>query len=228
MRPPLLASRHIQAVSFDLDGTLYDFRRHQVNLLPSVLRHPKVVLGFREVVRSLRGESFDDLPGEIDRRLALRVGASPERVRRVLNKTVYGAWPSSFKPAMALDGMHRLLATLDRLGVPRVLVSDHPAQDKLRGLGMSDGWAAVLDAESLGAFKPDPAPFIEAAKRLGLQPDQLVHVGDRDDTDEPMARSVGAPCLIRGRDWDHTEQLGRLLLSRAWADDTPTSGSDNA
>ena len=100
---------------------------------------------------------------------------------------------------------------LDRAGVPRVVVSDHPAERKLQGLGLG-GWAAVVDAEAVGAFKPLPDALEAAAVRLNLPASAIVHIGDREDTDSGMAQAAGAPSLILGRDFTRFEELQGLLL----------------
>ncbi|MCB9761875.1 MAG: HAD family hydrolase [Alphaproteobacteria bacterium] len=212
---PLLASRRIRALSFDVDGTLYDFKRHRVHLLPLLLRHRRLLLGYREVVAGLRGEQHADLPAELCRRLGDRLGRPPEEVRRQLDRTIYGAWPASFTPRTSLRDMPVLLRVLDDAGVPRAVLSDHPAEAKLAGMGLG-GWAALVDGEAVGAFKPHPAGMLAVAERLGLPPEAVLHIGDRVDTDDAMARAAGTIALIRGRDWDSVDQLGRLLLGRPW------------
>lgn len=213
---PLLASSQHRAVSFDVDGTMYDFKRHRVHLLPSLLGNPRLLLTYREVVAGLRGEAHADLRAELCRRIGARIGLPQERVNQKLNHSVYGAWPASFRPSTALKDLPLLLRVLDAEGVPRVVISDHPAHAKLENMGISEGWAAVIDGEAVGAFKPHPRAIERAAQALGLEPAQILHVGDRADTDGAMAEAVGATCLIRGRDWDSMDQLGRLLFGKPW------------
>ncbi|MCB9741255.1 MAG: HAD family hydrolase [Alphaproteobacteria bacterium] len=212
----LLATGQHRAVSFDVDGTLYDFKRHRVHLLPSLLASPRLLLTYREVVAGLRGEVHEDLHAELCRRVGARVGLPEEIVNQRLNRSVYGAWPASFRPRTALRDLPLLLRILDDAQVPRLVISDHPAWAKLENMGLGEGWAAVIDSEAVGAFKPHPRPIERAAEALGLSPDQILHVGDREDTDGAMAEAVGATCLIRGRDWDSIDQLGRLLMGKPW------------
>ncbi|MCK6521974.1 HAD family hydrolase [Myxococcota bacterium] len=211
MNPTLMGSSSLQAVSFDLDGTLYDYDRHRVHLLPSLLRHPRVLLAYKEAVTALRGQRHPSLRAELDRRVGAAVGLPPEIARQALDRTVYGAWVSSFSPSIVRPGVRELMAALDRLGVPRVVVSDHPAERKLQRLGL-EGWAAIVDAEAVGAFKPLPDALEAAAARLGLPSSAFVHIGDREDTDGGMASAAGASCLILGRDVQRFDQLSAALL----------------
>lgn len=211
MTPKLMGSLSLRAVSFDLDGTLYDYDRHRVHLLPSLLRHPRVLLAYKEAVTALRGQRSPNLRAELDRRVGAAVGLPPEIARQALDRTVYGAWVSSFSPSVVRPGVRALLDALDRAGVPRVVVSDHPAERKLQGMGLG-GWAAVVDAEAVGAFKPLPDALEAAARALTLPPSAIVHIGDREDTDGGMAQAAGATSLILGRDFTRFEQLHGLLL----------------
>lgn len=211
----LFASHRFSVVSFDVDGTLYDARRHRTKLAPLVLRHPRVMLAFRDVVAELRGAELPELPAELARRVGAKLGVSPERARALLDATVYGPWPASFSPAMILPGLTGLLHALDLERIPRAILSDHPADTKLARMGL-DGWAAVVDCEAVGAFKPSPLGLRALARRLAVEPAEILHIGDRVDTDAAMADAAGTVCLVRGRDFDSADQLGRLLFGRRW------------
>lgn len=212
----LHATPSLRAVSFDLDGTLYDTRRAMRGLALPLLRHPRVLLAYPEVVAGLRGERHPNLRAELCRRIGDRVGLSGDRVNQILNHTVYGSWAAGLSPGLAYADMAPVLAELDRRAVPRAVLSDHPAERKLAALGLGDGWAQVLDCEAVGAFKPLPDALLTLATRLGLEPSQILHIGDREDTDGELARAAGAVVLIRGRDFHHGGLLGRLLFGRDW------------
>lgn len=50
---------------------------------------------------------------------------------------------------------------------------------------------AVITSEAVRCYKPDPAIFREAVRRLGVQPDLAVHVGDSLHSDIDGAARVG-------------------------------------
>ena len=50
---------------------------------------------------------------------------------------------------------------------------------------------AVATSESVRAYKPDPAIFLAAANRLGIQPKDLIHVGDSLHSDVAGAAVAG-------------------------------------
>ena len=50
----------------------------------------------------------------------------------------------------------------------------------------------------INAFKPHPHGFLHACERWGLQPEEVLFVGDREDVDARGARNAGMPCALVG------------------------------
>ena len=206
---PLDRSR-FDAVSFDVDGTLYPLRLQKAFLLPYLVMHPLLLGKYSEVVEEVRHEGVRsaDLRGEVARRLGERVGANPDRARQVINQVVHGAWPSTFGPRTAYRGLGELLAAIDASGLKRAVVSDYPAERKLQNMGLDEGWAAVVDCEGLGAYKPQPDGLIAAAQAMDVPVTRVLHIGDRADTDGAMAAACGAAYLQVG---EHVKTPRALL-----------------
>lgn len=79
-------------------------------------------------------------------------------------------------------------------GMPIAVLSDYAPGDKLSRLGLADlPWASVLGACEIGALKPSPIPFLKTAEAMGLLPEQLLVIGDREDLDVRGARAAGMP-----------------------------------
>jgi len=201
----------MHAVTFDLDGTLYDLRPQRLRALPRLLRHPRVIQAWRRHMEGMRGERHTDLAAEVERRIAEDLNLPVERVRQALERTIHSAWPQSFHPGTPFPGVREVLDALDEQGLPRAIVSDHPGQAKLEAMNLAAGWCAVVDCSSLGALKPLPDGLNVAAEALGVPPADIVHVGDRDDCDGGMARAAGAQLLLRGVDWSHWSDLSTAL-----------------
>jgi FMN phosphatase YigB (HAD superfamily) len=49
---------------------------------------------------------------------------------------------------------------------------------------------------AINAFKPHPRGFEEACARLGLEPSEVLYVGDRAEVDGVGARAAGMRCAI--------------------------------
>lgn len=157
----------------------------------AALRYPKVVPGFAAAVEGLRGQRHADLDAELARRLAQTSGRPAAQVARIIAAEIDGTWARLFEGAGPSPSVAALLAMVDHLGLPRAVVSDHPALTKLEAMG-STGWSAVVDCRSLGALKPLPDALHAAAAQLGVPVIRILHVGDRDETDGAMAAAAGA------------------------------------
>lgn len=208
----LVQSLGLRALTFDVDGTLYDLPRQKLRLAPYLLRHPLVLSRYNEVVESVRGERHKDMRGEICRRLGERIGTTPIRVRQVVDGVVHGAWPAGFSKRTPWPGMAKVLAAIDAQGLPRAIVSDYASDLKLEKMGLSEGWSFVADCERLGALKPLPDGLLAASEAMSVPPEQLLHIGDRPELDGEMARAAGAHVLILGRDFKHMRQLPEILF----------------
>ena len=202
----------IKAVCFDLDGTLYDLKKQRRKLWRWMLRHPIVLSHWQKETAAMRGKRSEDIHGEIAKRVAQKIGKDTEVTAAVINKVIFEAYPATFSPKDVLPGIRELIEELDCLNIPRAVVSDHPTEAKLQGLGLIDGWACCVDCSALGALKPLPDGLQKAAHALGLESKHLVLIGDRIDTDAEMAETAGATCLIRERDWSTGKDLAPKVL----------------
>lgn len=91
-------------------------------------------------------------------------------------------------------------ALADR-GIPSAVVSnwDSRLHAVLAGLGLARRFRFVLTSAEFGAEKPHPSIFREAASRLGLRPEQVLHVGDLIRDDWLGARRAGLQAVLVAR-----------------------------
>jgi putative hydrolase of the HAD superfamily len=66
--------------------------------------------------------------------------------------------------------------------------------------GLGEGFELILTSAAIGASKPDPRIFTTAAATLGLEPRQLVHIGDSAALDVIGARAAGIEPILIVRD----------------------------
>jgi putative hydrolase of the HAD superfamily len=66
-----------------------------------------------------------------------------------------------------------------------------PQRAKLAAIGVADRFAVVVASGEVGFAKPDAAIFALACERLGVEPAQAAHVGDRLDLDAQAASAAG-------------------------------------
>lgn len=88
------------------------------------------------------------------------------------------------------------LPALDRLrdgGVPLVVTSnwDERLPALLAGLGLAGRFRTIVVSFEVGVEKPHREIFRAAAERLGLEPGEILHAGDRELEDVEGARGAG-------------------------------------
>ncbi len=98
-------------------------------------------------------------------------------------------------------GVVDLLAFFAAKGLTQVILSDYYSDYKLEALELQNYFRSVYAGESLGFIKPSPRGLERIALDCGHPTRQLLHIGDRDETDGAAARAAGCQSLILGRDF---------------------------
>lgn len=161
----------IRGVIFDLDGTLFDADYDW----PGIRRQLGVPAGATTIL-----EHLASLPaGERARR---------ERQLRLIETAATRG--GRLKP-----GARRLLDFLRARGLRLALVTNNHRESAdwvVTTYGL--GFDLVLSRDT-GLFKPSAAPLLEAARELGLAPDELAAVGDN-EYDNRSAHEAGMALII--------------------------------
>ena len=164
------------AVVFDMDGLLFDTE--------PLYRDTLVALG-----RSLGFAQFDMAFAR------LTTGMSWAATRALVHDQLGGAhdpddfiaeWMAAFHRAaderLALKpGVLELLDTLDRAGVRKAVATNSSRETVGRHLqrsGLARRFAEVVAAEDCAAGKPAPDPYLEAARRLRVRPEDCLALED--------------------------------------------------
>ncbi|HID62178.1 MAG TPA: HAD family hydrolase [Anaerolineae bacterium] len=69
----------------------------------------------------------------------------------------------------------------------------------LTRLGLAEFFAFILPSAEVGVEKPDGKIFSLALQRLGLEPQEVVHIGDKYEADVAGARAVGITPILLDR-----------------------------
>jgi putative hydrolase of the HAD superfamily len=204
----------VRAVLFDVDGTLY----HQAPLrlcmaaelaaLPlrssmrSARRTSRAIRAFRRAQEELRelGAADASLARLQLERAAERAGMEAGEVEAAAAEWIFRR-PLPHLRRCRRGGIERLLQFLKARGMPAGVFSDYPALPKLEVLGLAENVSLVACATDteINAFKPDPRGFLWSCKRWGIEPAQVLYVGDRVEVDARGAANAGMPCAILSR-----------------------------
>jgi len=176
------------AVVFDNDGLLLDtesvwtraeedlFERRGLDFTP---QHK----------HELVGTSAEIAGGILERRLG-EPGRAAELIEE-LNELVVAELEHGVQ---AMVGASELLHQLKQRGTPIGLVSNSPlvfVQRSLEIVGFADHFDVVLSAHEVAAPKPAPDPYLEACRRLGVEPGPDVIALEDSPTGVAAARAAG-------------------------------------
>lgn len=182
------------ALSLDVDGTLYRVRRLTVAWR---LRHVRGLLvamvAAREKIRHEGPfESLEALHQREAELVAPSFELSVEEAAARLDE-LRGDLPDALTArTRPFSGVRGALEAAAARGLKLAILSDYGAEEKLENLGLADlPWAAKVSAEACGALKPHRAAFEAVVEGLGVPPEQIVHVGDREDLDVEGALAAG-------------------------------------
>jgi putative hydrolase of the HAD superfamily len=221
-----------RAVVFDLDDTLYPYRRFVESGLAAVaayLEQSHGVNGRWALNWLLQASRGADRGHELQGCLAV-LRLSPGLLP-VLLRILRAHTPTIQLPHASARALEMLRSDGWRLGV---LTNGAPSVQarKVEALGVAPSVDAVVYAaeHGSGAGKPEVEPFAEVARRLGVAPGRIVFVGDDARADVAGATNagmhavqcavwtdVGEPCVADGVIYRLAlvSQLARMLLEEA-------------
>ncbi|HET9372821.1 MAG TPA: HAD family hydrolase [Vicinamibacterales bacterium] len=214
----------IKGVLFDLDGTLYRqtpmraLMAAELAMLPlsgprKAPRRLKALQAYRAAQERLRDATA---AGSSASQVEAAARASGLSVAEV--ETLVAEWmirrPLKYLQFCRRPGVPALLDRLSRAGIRAGILSDYPAAEKLRALGLEGRFAPVLCAtdREIGAFKPSPRGFLRACDVWNLAPSEVLYVGDRIEVDAAGAAAAGMRCAIIGAARDRSGSAERFEM----------------
>jgi HAD superfamily hydrolase (TIGR01549 family) len=192
----------LRALTFDVDGTLYDARRVRLRFLFGNLGRLRLVRVALRAREELRGREFDDGDALLDehaRLVAERTGIAQSDVRPQLEDLLGPRLCRALRAAGPRPGARAAIERAVDAGLLIGVVSDYPVDDKLEAMGLADlPWRARVSADALGALKPSTRCYERAAVELGVPTQSICHIGDRVDTDVRASRAAGLRAVFLG------------------------------
>jgi 2-phosphoglycolate phosphatase len=185
---------HIEAVLFDLDGTLIDTAPDFVRIIKELcveanvppladdVIRVQVSEGSKAMVRLFHPELSDDSPeltgyrNEFLKRYAANIA---------VDTTLFG-------------GMDDVLRDLEVRKIPWGIVTNKPRSLSvalLDALDLSRRCAVLVCPDDVKNTKPDPEPMYLAAKTIGIAPEHIVYVGDH-PRDIDAGRAAGMKTVV--------------------------------
>ncbi len=196
--------RRIIGITFDLDDTLYDNRpvlERAERVLHAWLarRYPRLVERFDipglHRLRSSVAEAHPHLRHDLSviRKLTLSEAA---QACGYDDELVEPAFQVFLRARNQVQMYADVLPALDGLRPRYALGAVTNGNANIEQLGLAPLLQFAVCAADVGAAKPKPEIFREAARRLGTTPEHLVHVGD-----DPLRDVAGAAAVGLGTVW---------------------------
>lgn len=201
----------VRAVLFDLDGTLIDSAPD----LGAAADKMRLDRG----LPSLPPAHYRPMAGAGARgMLQVAFGMSPQHPEF---ETMREEFFSNYERCMthntyAFDGVAELLGALERRQLPWGVVTNKSQRftnPLTQSMPLFAGAAVIVSGDTTPHAKPHPAPLLEAAKRLGVEPRNCIYVGD-DERDIVAGRAAGMRTVAASYGY-----LGSQLDIAAWQAD---------
>ena len=189
----------IQALTFDLDGTLWDVwpvvaRAEQLLHQWLEERYPRISAQFAPLaLRDLCQVVGAAHPERAHDRTWLRKAALQYAAQQVgyADFDVEAAFAVFFRARNAVELFPEVHSTLQRLSERYPLAALSNGNADLHIIGIQHLFTFSLNAIGFGAGKPDAEFFAAASQRLGIAPAQIVHIGDDPHDDVYGAAQAG-------------------------------------
>jgi 2-phosphoglycolate phosphatase len=184
--------KQVQAVLFDLDGTLIDSAPD----LGAAADKMRLDRG----LPSLPLEQYRPMAGAGARgMLGIAFGLTPQDPTFPdLREEFFRNYESAMTERTRIfDGVPELIAALAQRGLPWGVVTNKSMRftaPLTRCMPLFATAGAVVGGDTTAHAKPHPAPLLEAARQLGLEPAGCIYVGD-DERDVQAGRAAGMPTV---------------------------------
>ena len=172
----MMKFENVQAVLFDLDGTLIDSAPD----LGAAVDKMRVARG----MSSLPLSHYRPMAGAGARgMIGLAFGWTPDHPDyEQLREEFFVNYTSCMtERTLAFDGVPQLIQELVNLKMPWGVVTNKSkrfAEPLTQAMPLFSSAAVLISGDTTPHAKPHPAPLLEAAKRLGIDPRACVYVGD--------------------------------------------------
>ncbi|MDP4892787.1 HAD-IA family hydrolase [Cypionkella sp.] len=186
----------MRTVVFDLDGTLADTSADLLAAANACFEHMGhgVVLDGRDTLVAFHGGRAMLRTG-----LArLGVAFSEDDISRYYPMLLRAYGEAIDTHTVLYPGVVAAVEALRRAGFATAICTNKPealAVELVRRLGITDLFGALVGADTLPTRKPDPAPYLEALRRVGGTVARSMLIGDT-ETDRKTGLAVGVPVAL--------------------------------
>lgn len=191
---------------FDLDGVIFDSLPANIAFYNNILEHlgrEPVAEQYAEIIhREAMQGSLEALVGrgeDFDRAMAYWRTMDSTPFFKLLR-----LYPGARETIVSLRGRWRTAVATNRTAT---------ARSSLAHFRLLELFDLVANPDSAGQAKPHPAMMVQVLEHFGLEPEQVVYVGDS-TTDEGLCQATGVRLVAFGNleleAWAHLDDLRAL------------------
>ncbi|MBQ1629437.1 MAG: HAD family hydrolase [Treponema sp.] len=185
----------IEAVAFDIDGTLYEQWRIHIAAIFHYLSHGIFFLHYGLTRHEMHGlKPLDDFNRVQAEKMALRMHCSYEKACKKLDDIVYTGLKKYFVNMPCIKNVPETFKKFKEAGLKIALLSDFPPEQKGEIWGVKPYCDVILGTEALGALKPDSHSFLKMAELLDVAPEKILYVGNSFKYDVKGSKNAGMKC----------------------------------
>jgi 2-phosphoglycolate phosphatase len=200
--------KNIDAVLFDLDGTLID-SAPDLGAAADKMRTDRGL-------ESLHLSQYRPMAGAGARgMIAVAFGLMPNDDRfEALKEEFFANYESRMTElTYVFDGVAELIAHIGQAGLKWGVVTNKSARFTVpltKSMPLFNTAQTIISGDTTAHAKPHPAPLLEAARQLDVAPGRCVYVGD-DERDIVAGRAAGMPTVAAAYGY-----LGVTADTRGW------------
>lgn len=164
----------LSAIFFDLDGTLVNTDPLHFQIWQEMLRDYQLEIDDVFYKKNISGRAnqliIEDILPSLSLEASEKFAEKKEASFRELAKL-----------SQPMAGLSNILDWTNKVGLKKAVVTNAPPKNAhfmLSVLGLTDSFDTVVLATDAVAAKPDPAPYLLALERLGLNPEEVVTFED--------------------------------------------------
>lgn len=186
---------NIEAVLFDLDGTLID-SAPDLGAAADKMRTDRGLEPFSmSLYRPMAGAGARGM-------IAVAFGLTPQDANfEALKEEFFANYERRLvADTYVFDGVAELIDRICKQGLKWGVVTNKSSRFTLpltKAMPLFDTASAIVSGDTMPFAKPHPAPLLEAARQLQIAPGRCIYVGD-DERDIVAGRAAGMPTIAAG------------------------------
>jgi len=166
----------IKAIIFDMDGVISDTQKIHASVEQDIFKQNGINLSVEEITAKYSGVEDHEFFKEIFSDYNVTAN-----VEDIIKKKWINMFSTIEKSIEEIPGTINLIKDCKSKGMKLAVASASPTcfiKLVLEKLNIANQWDAITSAEEVKKGKPDPAVFLLAAKKIGVEPNQCLVIED--------------------------------------------------